>query len=120
MHLLTGATVEQSQLAEAENELREATRLCNEMLGSAYEEYIDRIRAEISALPKGSKKWWRLNRVLLGRPTRTVSSIPPLRAGETEWAWDGRAKANLLGETFRAKNSLPEKVGDWEPKVSPS
>ena len=91
----------------------------NEALGSAYEEYVRRVREEIKTLPRSSKKWWQLNRVLLGRPARQASSIPPLKKSSGEWSLNGKDKADRLATTFDDKSKLPKKEIEWRPTESP-
>ena len=64
----------------------------------------------MSALPKCSKQWWRINRELLRR-TASVKSIPPLRDGST-WLVDAKAKADIFAKTVVYKNHLPPEVVD--------
>ena len=60
-------------------------------------------------LPKGSKRWWSLSKVLLDNaPTR--AGIPSLKDLESNWIHDGRGKANLLAQVFASKFALPDPV----------
>ena len=104
-----------SEVERLEMELQEATKHSNLVLGAAYEEYVDQVREEIKSLPKGSNKWWRLNRILLGRSSRKAVSIPPLRDAQGNWVLDAESKADLFGKTFDAKSRLPEKRQPWNP-----
>ena len=63
------------------------------------------MKSKIAELPKGSKRWWKLNRQLLERKHK-ISSIPPLKDGET-WIKDPDAKANLFAKIFDKKAELP-------------
>ena len=91
---------------------------CNETLGYEYEKYVLKVREEIRDLPRGSKEWWRLNRILLGRSVKSGKGIPPLREPSGEWIMENEEKANLFAKTFAAKSTLPEKVGEWKTEVS--
>jgi hypothetical protein len=61
-----------------EQAFHEETRLFNEIFNIAYDDFIKKTRKEIKTLPKSTKKWWRLNRTLLGRAAKKSASIPPL------------------------------------------
>ena len=98
-----------------DRQFQEETRRCNEIFSQAYDEFIQKTREEIKSLPKSAKKWWRLNRTLLGRASKKTSSIPPLRAATGEWILESVEKANLLGKTFESKSKLPERNGEWIP-----
>ena len=102
-------------IGDLERNLDDVIRRCNETLGVAYEEYIAKVREQLKSLPKGSKKWWRLNRILLGRSSKRAG-IPPLRQPDGEWVLESGEKANLLGKTFEAKSALPEKKFEWRPE----
>ena len=98
-----------------ESKLQECIKECNTVIGEAFEQHVERIREKIRILPRGSKEWWRLNGLLLGRAKKNVS-IPPLRNPNNEWVLDSTEKANLFGDTFASKCKLPEKDGQWIPK----
>ena len=68
------------------------------------------MRKVLEALPKGSKKWWRLTKTLMDRKTQ-CSSIPPLKRGK-EYILDPKGKAELFAETWKAKcvKALKEKT----------
>ena len=109
-----------SRLQELDEELQGAIRHCNVTLGRAYEAYVHKVREEIKILPKGSKKWWRLNRVLLGRSAKKTGSVPPLKNSSGQWVLESVDKANLLGKSFESKSVLPEKQNEWFPEESES
>jgi len=80
------------------------------------EEYIKHVaatREKLGQLPKHSKEWWKVNRMLLHNVT-TNTSIPALRQKEDNgkgkkplWIIDPLEKANLLAKTFANKCRLP-------------
>ena len=89
----------------------EAARVeCIKVLGEAHAQYIEKIKIKLSQLPRRSKQWWRLNRILLRRQA-SISSIPSLREGGT-WLSDAKAKADAFAKTFAAKAQLPPEVVD--------
>ena len=45
-------------------ELENAVKDCNILLGDAYDLYVEEIREEIKTLPRSFKTWSRLNRIL--------------------------------------------------------
>ena len=67
--------------------------------------YRQNLRERILALPRHSKEWWRLNKELLHRKTKS-SSIPPLKTNG-QWMSEAKDKANVLAKTFASKSALP-------------
>ena len=66
---------------------------------------------QIMSLPRGSKKWWRLTRVLLNsEPVRTA--IPALQNDAGEWVRERRSKADLFQSVWRKRFELPPKTID--------
>ena len=61
---------------------------------------------QLQACTRGSKKWWKMNAILLNRQPKS-SSIPPMRTDEGDWLFDPVHKANLFATTWEMKNSLP-------------
>ena len=97
------------------SKLQESIKECHTVIGEAFEQHVEQIRAKIKTLPRGSKEWWRLNGLLLGRAKKNVS-IPPLRNPNNEWVLDSTEKANLFGDTFASKCKLPPKKGGLDPR----
>ena len=85
-------------------------------MGEAFEEHVEKTREQIKSLPRGSKEWWRLNRLLLGRASKQNVSIPPLKNRDGDWILESGEKADLFGDTFSAKSKLPERERKWNPK----
>ena len=84
---------------------------CSEVLLSEYHKYIAKIRTEMQALPRGSKKWWKMNSILLHRKSKSCS-IPALRDESGTWILDAQSKANLFADVWSSKFSLPASVDD--------
>ena len=84
----------------------EKERQCREIIAEEYRFYTQRLKRKISGLPRGSKRWWSLNRQLLHKTTKTTS-IPPLKTADGRWITDPEEKAQLLSDTFAAKSVLP-------------
>ena len=111
---------EQKSTEELEKVLKDSIEESNKILREAYENYVTQIREEIKQLPRGSKKWWRLNGILLGRASKKTAAVPPLRDLDGEWVFENVMKADLLGTTFEAKSKLPTKIGSWTPEEKES
>ena len=98
---------------------KDASEQCTRTLRNAYGGYIDKTREELKSLPRGSKRWWSLNKILMDNAP-SKSGIPSLREPGGEWVHDAREKADMFAHTFSAKFVLPvaveeEPVEDEEP-----
>ena len=83
-------------------------------LSTSTKKHQQEIRNQLKQLPRGSKKWWKLNRALLQKKASTCS-IPPLKSATTgDWALNPQDKADLLASTFTRKRQLPP---EYEPLV---
>jgi hypothetical protein len=51
---------------------------CSEVLTAAFRDYQHDLRIRIASLPRSSKQWWKLNRELLNRKTKS-STISPIK-----------------------------------------
>ena len=96
--------------AEGKDDFPAVQEQCATILREERAKYVEKLKAKLSALPKSSKQWWRINRELLRR-TANVKSIPPLRDGST-WLVDAKAKADIFANTFVSKSHLPPEVVD--------
>ena len=83
----------------------EATQACSKVLLEEFKLWQARMRVVLAELPKGSKKWWRLNSTLQSREGK-CSSIPPLKENK-KWILDPKEKANLFAKVWKAKSTLP-------------
>ena len=90
-------------------EYKDACEACTRVLRQAHEEYIMKMREELRHLPKGSKRWWSLSKMLLDNAP-SKSGIPSLKNAEDKWIHDGRGKADLLANSFASKFVLPDPV----------
>ena len=79
---------------------------CSEVLLSEYHKYIAKIRKEMQALPRGSKKWWKMNSILLHRKSKSCS-IPALRDESGTWILDAQSKANLFADVWSSNFLCP-------------
>ena len=82
---------------------------CSGIINDAYHDYVVQLKDTISKLPKGSKKWWSLNRQLLSKKSR-VSSIPPLKNADDRWLLASSEKANEFAQVWLGKCALPGEV----------
>ena len=93
-----------------DDEYRDAAKSCAEVLADEYQRYVLKLKEEIAQLPKGSKKWWKLNRQLLEKKAK-MSGIPPLK-NEEGWIHDPKLKADLFAKVFASKAQLPPEEVD--------
>ena len=78
------------------------------------------MKEELRSLPKGSKKWWSLSKVLMDNAP-AKSGIPSLREQGGDWIHDGKSKADLLAHSFSSKYTLPDEIEEEdEEMVEPS
>jgi len=70
-------------LAEGSDSYERLRDQCAAAIKGSYQSYVTRLKGEIQKLPKGSKRWWALNRQLLSKKSR-VTSIPPLKNAANE------------------------------------
>ena len=96
--------------AEGTNEYERLRDACTTTLRREYFAYIRRVRKEIADLPRGSKKWWRLQGTLLQKKGKTAG-IPPLKCSGGAWAMCGPEKARALADAFAGKATLPMQCG---------
>ena len=102
--------IEKKNEAEDTPSFEDARSSCAQVLAAEYQKHISDLKTKINALPKGSKKWWKLNRQLLEKRSK-LSSIPPLKDG-TKWLHDPKEKADLFARTFAKKAELPQEACD--------
>ena len=96
-------------LRDGFDDYEEACQECTRVLREAYAAYINKVRAEMRSLPRGSKRWWSLANTLMdGQPENR--GIPSLRDASGKWVHDGREKSELFAEIFASKYVLPENV----------
>ena len=86
-----------------------AARACQDIVAEEFKTYQRKLREQLASLPRGSKRWWRVNRELLDKKA-SLSSISPLKASDGRWLLDPIDKANELANTFMNKSKLPPAV----------
>ena len=92
----------------------EAAQQCSTIIGSEYQDYVQRLRSKLLSLPRSSKQWWKINRQLLHNIAKPTST-PPLQHAAGTWATHPKDKASLLMESFRSKFVLaPCAVGEQD------
>ena len=52
---------------------------CSKILKEEYQAYLHNLKSKIAELPKGSKRWWKLNRQLLERKQKISSILKNLK-----------------------------------------
>ena len=108
------------QSCEGTSEYTAAAETCTHILRAEYAVYISKMREELRSLPKGSKKWWSLSKVLMDNAP-AKSGIPSLREQGGDWIHDGKSKADLLAHSFSSKYTLPDEIEEEdEEMVEPS
>ena len=60
----------QKHLHAGRDGFEESCRACTEVLREQYGTYISKVRDEMKKLPRGSKKWWGLSKVLMDNASR--------------------------------------------------
>ena len=99
-----------------------AMQSCSAVLLRAFRSHQARLRSQLRNLPRGSKRWWRINKLLMKQAKRTTQ-IPPLKQADGLWARTPAEKATLLAQTFAAKCELPpggEEIQRGHPNVEMS
>ena len=79
---------------------------CSSILRREHCRYVDEVRQKILALPRNSKQWWKLNRILLENQA-SKSAVPCLKDLSGHWVADSYQKANLFAKSFQEKFELP-------------
>ena len=59
----------------------EVSNTCSAVIAEEYHNYAKNLREQIAGLPKGSKRWWRLNRELLNKQA-AHSQVPNLKRSD--------------------------------------
>ena len=80
--------------------------MCAEIIRTTRATYLAKLKEDMSKLPRGSKRWWSLNKQLLHRQA-APSFFPPLKDGHGHWHRDPVGKANLLDDVLQKKSQLP-------------
>ena len=104
------AAVAKKIAAEGSPDYQSMRDSCADTLREEHKHYLSDLRSKIADLPRGSKKWWSLNRELLDKKSRVVS-IPPL-LDDGQWVLDSHDKANTFAKAFSSKYALPPPVED--------
>ena len=96
---------------EGSDDYKDSCLQCTAVLKDRFGCYVNKVREEMNSLSKGSKKWWKLSKILMDG-SHARSGIPSLRSGSGEWLHDGKSKADLFAGVFSAKFDLPEELED--------
>ena len=68
----------QKNAADRTDAFKVAEKKCDDVLREEKARYVEDLKKKLAALPKNSKRWWRMNRELVQRKAN-IASIPPLR-----------------------------------------
>ena len=100
--------VEEKTLASGTEFFPVACLQCSAGLLQAHNFFIERTRAKLRSLRRGSKLWWKLSNSILSRIAKPSAS--PLKKTDGSWAVDSRDKADVFAKSFVGKWSLPDPV----------
>ena len=78
---------------------------CSVIITDEYLKHLSQLRKDVAQCKRGSKKWWKLNALLLNRKSKACS-IPALKMGD-EWFLQPEDKANILAIVWEMKQTLP-------------
>ena len=91
----------------------QSAKECAQVIRSTRASYLVKLKEYMSRLPRGSKRWWSLNKQLLHRQA-APSFFPPLKDSHGVWYRKSADKANLFAEVWQKKSQLfPESVGHF-------
>jgi len=110
------AAIREKATAFGGDSYKDKAKDCANLLRHKYVQYRTALKQELAALPRGSKRWWRLNRELLDKKT-SCQTIPPLKRHDKTWATEAVDKANLFACKFRSKSALPATVVEFETQL---
>ena len=97
--------------AEGTPAYAEACKSCSQILYEEKQKHIQKLKLQMEALPKSSKKWWSILKRLLNRQA-SPSFFPPLKDADGKWVRTPKAKADLFVKSWSAKNILPPEVAE--------
>ena len=87
-----------------------AAEKCEKILAEERRKHVEKVKAKLATLKRGSKQWWRINDELLHRKG-SMTSIPPLRE-DGHWISDAKENADAFARTFAGKSYLPDEAVD--------
>ena len=82
----------------------EACKPCNQILYEEKQKHIQKLKLQMEALPKSSKRWWSILKRLLNRQA-SPSSFPPLEDADGKWVRTPKAKADLFVKSWSKEYS---------------
>ena len=89
------------------------SKVCSDVIAEEFENYVQKVRAQILELPRGSKAWWSLSRQLLDKSAPRTST-PALKDPTGVWIHEPQHKAQLFADTLSSKFALPDDIGELE------
>ena len=92
--------------AEGTEHYKEKLKECSQGILEEFNAYTNKVREELKALPRSSKKWWKLAKGVTLRSEKN-SAIPPLKDKlKGEWVTLPEGKCTLFLETLLQKYQL--------------
>jgi len=89
----------------------EVAARCIDTLRKARAVYLVKLKHDMQKLPRGSKRWWALNKQLMHRQS-SPSLFPPLRNLAGQWCRSPESKADAFVETWTKKCRLSPETYD--------
>ena len=100
------AAIQRKHKATQQSNFKEIAEETSTVLREEYAKYVQNLRQVLLQLPKGSKKWWRIQRELTDNASSSTTP-PALKDEHGNWIRSPKDKANLLAQTFLDKATLP-------------
>ena len=91
------AAVAEKHAAEGSESYPQVAEWCTGVLRRVRASFLVKLKASIEKLPRGSKKWWALNKQLLNNQA-APPLFPPLKNMSNEWCRTPVSKANAFVE----------------------
>jgi len=101
--------IEAKHQAEGTDAYTMVAATTNEILQTERASYTAKLKAKMEVLPKGSKRWWALNKQLLNKQA-APPLFPPLKNKAGEWCRTPTSKANLFADCWTDKCTLLPEV----------
>jgi len=104
------AAIQKKNAAEGTHQFAAASEACAVTLAAERAKYVQQVKEKMANLPRGRKRWWRINRELMRRKAN-LDSIPTLK-DNGQWLSDAKSKADAFARTFASKSQLPDEQID--------
>ena len=104
------SAIDRKNQFEGSLEYTNECKRCSEILAEEHTKQVEKLKRDLATLPRGSKRWWNLNRELLDNKAGSIS-LPSLKNASGSWVYDAKDKADLMKDTFSSKFVLPPLSG---------